>query len=139
MAPIIQYLYKEFEAVKTKEINILQEMTIKFTEPLLIYAEFAERIGVSIEAVQQVLTANPPSGYIPVSNGLVSQEKLNQISNTLNNALQQTKKLTLSQATALIEAEGVNDITNILDHLAYKIKWNGINSDQAEIIPQKTQ
>jgi predicted nuclease of restriction endonuclease-like RecB superfamily len=139
MAPIIQYLYKEFEAVKTKEINLLQEMSIKFTEPLLIYAEFAERIGVSIEAVQQVLTANPPSGYIPVSNGLVSQEKLNQISNTLNNALQQTKKLTFSQATALIEAEGVNDITNILDHLAYKIKWNGINSDQAEIIPQKTQ
>ncbi|MCL2643613.1 MAG: DUF790 family protein [Candidatus Bathyarchaeota archaeon] len=135
MAPILQYLQKEFETIKTKEINILKEMNITFTEPLLVYTEFAQRIGFSIEAVQEVLTTKPPTGYISVTNGLVSEEKLQQISQTLNNALQQIGKLTLSQATTLIEAQGVNDITNILDHLKYKIKWHGINSDQAEILP----
>jgi predicted nuclease of restriction endonuclease-like RecB superfamily len=139
MAPILQYLHKEFETVKTKEINLLKEMSIKFTEPLLTYVEFAERIGISTEAVQTVLTTNPPTGYIPISNGLISTEKLQQISNKLTTALQQHGKLTLNQATTLIEAEGVNDITNILDHLAYKIKWHGINSAQAEILPPKNQ
>jgi predicted nuclease of restriction endonuclease-like RecB superfamily len=139
MSLILQYLNKEFEAVKTKEINMLKEMSIQFTEPLLMYAEFAERIGISVEAVQTVLTATPPIGYIPISNGLISTEKLQQISNKLNNALQHHGKLTLSQATTLIEAEGVNDITNILDRLAYKIRWHGINSAQAEILPPQNK
>jgi predicted nuclease of restriction endonuclease-like RecB superfamily len=135
LAPILQYLKKEFEEMKTKEIKLLQEMQIKFTEPILSFAEFADRTGISIEAIQTVLTANPPTNYIPIANGLISKEKLQQISNKLNNALKQSEKLTLSQVTTIIETEGVNDITNILQCLAYKIKWHGINSEQAEIIP----
>jgi predicted nuclease of restriction endonuclease-like RecB superfamily len=135
LSPILQYLQKEFEEIKTKEIELLQEMQIKFTEPLLTYEEFANRIGVSTESVQTVLTANPPTNYIPTTNELISKEKLQQIATKLNNALKQTGKLTLTQATTIIEKEGTNDITNILEHLTYKIKWHGINSDQAEIIP----
>lgn len=138
LVPLLQYLQKEFEEVKIKEIKLLQEMQITFTEPLLVYAEFANRIGVSIESAQTVLTANPPTDYIPISNGLISKEKLQQISNALNNALKQSEKLTLTQATTIIEAEGTSDITNILQHLHYKIKWHGINSEQAEIIPTPT-
>jgi predicted nuclease of restriction endonuclease-like RecB superfamily len=139
LSPILQYLQKEFEEVKTKEINLLQEMQIKFTEPILLYTEFANRIGISTEAVQTVLTTNPPTDYIPTANGLIHKEKLQQIANTLNNDLKQTGKLTLAQATTIIEKEGTNDTTNILEHLAYKIKWHGINSEQAEIIPPQPQ
>jgi len=135
LAPILQYLHKEFQEIKTKQIQLLKDMNITFTEPILHYDEFAQRIGLTIEAVQEVLTTNPPPDYIPISNGLISKEKLQQISNTLANTIQQKGKITLSQATTLIETEGVNDITNILDQLNYKIKWNGINSNQAEIIP----
>ncbi|MCL2288657.1 MAG: DUF790 family protein [Candidatus Bathyarchaeota archaeon] len=135
LSPILQYLQKEFKEVKTKEIKLLQEMQIKFTEPILIYNEFADRIGVSTEAVQTVLAANPPTDYVPTANGLISKEKLQQIANTLNNTLKQTGKITLTQATNIIEKEGTNDTTNILEHLAYKIKWHGINIEQAEIIP----
>ncbi|MCL1977259.1 MAG: DUF790 family protein [Candidatus Bathyarchaeota archaeon] len=139
LAPILRYLQSAFEEVKAKEIKMIEEMPIKFTEPILNYAEFADRIGVSVESVQTVLTANPPTGYVSISNGLVSREKLQQISDILNSALKQSGKLTLSQATKIIEAEGVNDITSILNRLAYKIKWHGINSEQAEIIPPKSQ
>ncbi|MCL2690686.1 MAG: DUF790 family protein [Candidatus Bathyarchaeota archaeon] len=135
LAPILQYLHKEFQEIKTKQIQLLKDMNITFTEPILHYDEFAQRIGLTIEAVQEVLTTNPPPDYIPISNGLISKEKLQQISNTLTHTIQQKGKITLSQATTLIETEGVNDITNILDQLNYKIKWNGINSNQAEIIP----
>ena len=137
LAPILRYLQKAFEDVKVKEISLLKEMPITFTEPILVFTEFAERIGISIEAVTEVLTANPPADYVLISNGLVSKEKLQQISKTLSDALEQSKKLTFSQATTIIETEGVNDTSGILNSLGYKIKWHGINSEQAEIIPPK--
>lgn len=139
LAAILRYLQKAFEEVKEKEVKMLKEMVIKFTEPILIYAEFANRVGVSVESVQEVLTANPPAGYVPIAQGLVGREKLQQIANTLNKAWNQLGKLTLSQATTIIEAEGVNDVTNILDCLAYKIKWRGINSELADVIPPENQ
>ncbi|MDR2707202.1 MAG: DUF790 family protein [Nitrososphaerota archaeon] len=135
LAPILQYLQKEFEKIKTKEIKLVQEMQITFTEPILLFTEFAKRIGISTESAQTALTTNPPTNYIPTTNGLISKEKLQQISNTIDNALKQTGKLTLTQATTIIEKEGTTDTTDILEHLTYKIKWRGINSEQAEITP----
>lgn len=139
LAAILRYLQKAFEEIKEKEIKMLKELPIKFTEPILTYSEFANRIGVSVESIKEVLTANPPTEYIPITNGLVSRKKLQQISNALNNTWKQLGKLTLNQASTIIEAEGVADITNILDCLSYKIKWHGINSEQAEVIPPKNQ
>jgi hypothetical protein len=135
LAPILRYLQNAFETVKVKEIHLLKEMSITFTEPVLVFTEFAQRIGVSVEAVKEVLTANPPADYVLISNGLVNKEKIQQISQTLTNAIEQSKKLTFSQATTIIEAEGVGDTSGILERLGYKIKWHGISSEQAEVIP----
>jgi len=138
LAPILQYLQGEFEEIKTKEIQTLQETPITLTEPIIRYAELANRLGFSVESVQTALTTKPPTGYVSISNGLISAEKLQQISNLLKDAVTQFQKLTLNQATAIIETHGVNDTSSILNRLSYKIKWHGINSDQAEIIPPKT-
>jgi hypothetical protein len=137
LAPILRYLQTAFEEVKAKEITLLENLPVKFTEPIVAYAEFADRIGVSVESVQAVLTANPPQGYLPMSNSLVSKEKLQQISCVLKKALEQSGKLTLSQATQAIEAEGISDASCALNYLGYKITWHGINSEQAEILPPK--
>jgi predicted nuclease of restriction endonuclease-like RecB superfamily len=137
LAPILRYLQAAFEEVKTKETALLETLPVKFTEPIVSYAEFAARIGVSVEAVQAFLAANPPAGYLSASNSLVSQESLQQIRVTLDETLKQKGKLTLNQATQLIEAKGVNDTSCILNHLGYKIVWHGINSEQAEILPTK--
>jgi len=137
LAPILRYLQSEFEAVKTKEIQMLKELPITFTEPLIHYAEFANRIGVSVESVEAVLAANPPEGYVSLSEGLISRTKLQQISDALSAALKQTGKLTLSQATAIIETQGVTDTSRILERLSYSIRWHGINTEQAQIIPPK--
>jgi len=138
LAPILRYLQNEFEEIKTKEIQTLQKTTLTITEPVLLYTEIANKINLSVESIQTVLSTKPPTGYVPISNGLVSTAKLEQISNLLKDALKQSQKLTLSQATAIIETQGVTDISSILNLLTYKIKWNGINSEQAEIIPPKT-
>jgi predicted nuclease of restriction endonuclease-like RecB superfamily len=139
LAPILRYLQTAFEEVKTKETAMLENLDVTFTEPIVLYTEFAERIGVSVEAVQSVLTANPPTGYLPTHNSLVSQESLQQIRVTLDNALKPSGKLTLNQATQLIEATGVTDASCVLNHLGYKIVWHGINSEHAEVLPAKNQ
>jgi hypothetical protein len=137
LAPILRYLQTAFEKVKAKEIKLLENLPVKFTEPIVAYAEFADRIGISVESVQAVLTTNTPSDYVSMPNSLVSKEKLQQISCAINEVLQQSGKLTLSQATRIIEAEGISDASCALNYLGYKITWHGINSEQAEISTSK--
>ena len=133
LASILRYLGSAFEEVKAKEIKFLENLPVKFTEPVVSYSEFAPRVGVSVEAAQAVLTANSPQGYVSMPNSLVSKEKLQHISALIEEFLKQSGKLTLSQATHMIEAEGVNDASYALTHLGFKITWHGINSEQAVI------
>jgi len=132
-APILRYLEAEFEEVKSKEIKILEDLPIKFTEPVVAFSEFAARIGVSEEAARNFLAANIPSDYIVLADVLVSNEKLMQIGGRIKEAIDAAGKLLLKEAARIIEEEGVEDSANILTKLGYKIKWRGINSEQAEI------
>ena len=133
LASILRYLEKAFEEVKAKEINFLENLPVKFTEPVVSYTEFAARVGVSVEVAQAVLTVNSPSGYVAMPNILVSKERLNQIGNRIEEYLKQSGKLTLSEATRIIEAEEISDASYALTQLGYKITWHGINSDQAMV------
>lgn len=133
LAPILRYLQANFEEVKGKEIKILEGLPIKFTEPVVDFGEFADRIGVSIEAARTFLVVNLPSGYVVIGNALVSHEKLLQIGYEIKKAIIQSGKLPLKEATRIIEEEGVDDSANVLVALGYKIKWRGIDSEQAEV------
>ena len=133
LASILRYLETAFEVVKDREIKFLESLSTKFTEPVIIYDEFAARIGISTEAAKAVLTVNPPQDYVAMPNILVSKEKLVQIDNQIEEYLEQSGKLPLTQAIKLIEAEGVSDASCALTHLGYKIRWRGINIEQAEV------
>ena len=66
-------------------------------------------------------------------NFLVSKEKLRKISITIEEYLKRLGKLSLTEATRIIEEEGITDASYALNQLGYKITWHGINSDQAEV------
>ncbi len=136
LASVTRYLEKAFEDVKEKEVKFLMDLHVKFTEPTLSYAEFASRIGVSAESVRQVLHANPPYDYVAMSNNLVSKEKLGQVGITIGEYLKKAGKLTLFEATRIIESEGISDASDVLTQLGYKVKWIGINVEQAEVYKQ---
>jgi len=141
LASILRYLETVFEQVKYREIKFLENLSVKFTEPVVSYDEFAARIGISTEATKAVLTVNPPLGYVAMPNILVSKEKLIQINKPIEECLNQQGKLPLTQAIRLVEAEGVSDASCALTQLGYKITWRGINSEQAEVTknPKKTE
>jgi predicted nuclease of restriction endonuclease-like RecB superfamily len=138
LASILRYLEAAFEGVKAREIKFLENLPVKFTEPVISYDEFAARIGISTEAAKAVLTVDPPPGYVAMPNILVSKEKLIQINNQIEECLKQSGKLPLTQAIRLIEAEGVSDASCALTQLGYKITWHGINSEQAEVSKPST-
>ncbi len=133
LASILKYLETKFEDVKSKEIQILQGLPIKFTEPVVAFGEFAARIGISEEAARAFLTANAPSDYVAMADVLVSNEKLLQIGRKIKEAIGEAGKLSLREAAGIIEEEGVEDSANVLVKLGYRINWRGINSEQAEI------
>ncbi len=133
LAPILRYLEAKFEEVKSKEIKLLDGLATRFTEPIVAFGEFADRVGVSVEAVKAFLDANPPPGYVALADTLVSKERLLQIGRRIREALSQTGKLSLKEATRIIEEEGVDDSSNVLAELGYRIKWRGIDSEQAEV------
>ena len=133
LAPILRYLETLFEQVKSKEIKVLEDLPIKFTEPIVDFGEFAARIGVSAEAARAFIIIHPPFGYVALANTLVSKEKLLQIGNKIRVAICKSGKLPLKEAARIIEEEGVDDSANVLAMLGYRIRWRGIDSEQAEI------
>ncbi len=140
LTSVLRYLEKTFEEVKNKEIKFLQELSVKFTEPVVSYAEFASRIGISVEAVTAVLYTNPPTGYLAMPNSLVSKEKLEQANVAITKYLKKTGKLNLGEATRIVEAEGIIDASCTLTQLGYRIKWLGINPEQAAVYkPEKAE
>ena len=133
LAPIMRYLQTKFEDAKSKEIKLLEDLSIRFTEPVVAFTEFADRIGVSTEAARNYLAVSPPSGYVALADILVSKEKLQQINSKISTAITQSGKLALKDAARIIEEEGVHESTNVLTMLGYKIRWRGIDSEQAEV------
>jgi predicted nuclease of restriction endonuclease-like RecB superfamily len=133
LASVLRYLEIAFEGIKALEIKFLENLSVKFTEPVVVYDEFAARIGISVEAAKAFLTINTPSDYVAMPNILVSKEKLIQISNRIEEYLKQSGKLPLNEAIRVIEAEGVSDASCVLSQLDYKIIWRGIDSEQAEV------
>ncbi len=133
LAPILRYLQKKFEDVKSKEIKLLEGLSIKFTEPMVDFREFAARLGVSAEAARAFLVVSPPSGYVALADILVSNEKLLQIGDRIRVAISQSGKLPFKEVARIIEEEGVDDSANVLAILGYRIRWRGIDSEQAEV------
>jgi predicted nuclease of restriction endonuclease-like RecB superfamily len=133
LAPILRYLETRFEQVKSKEIKVLESLPIKFTEPVVGFGDFAARIGVSTEAARAFIITHVPSGYVVLADTLVSNEKLQQIGDRIRVTFSQSGKLPLMEAARIIEEEGVDDSANVLAMLGYRIRWRGIDSQQAEV------
>ena len=56
--------------------------------------------------MKTVIAANPPTGYVALPNILVSKEKLTKIDTKIREHLQ-SGKLSLTEATRILETEGV--------------------------------
>jgi hypothetical protein len=134
LSPILRYLEHAFREVKANQTNLVRELPIVFTEPIVNFQELATRIGVSSEAVKAALTEKPPQNYVVMSDKMVRKDRLEQIGRTIDEQIRQKGRISLSQAAETIEMEGVEDATSVLQALGYRINWRGISTENAEVV-----
>jgi hypothetical protein len=134
LAPILRYLEEAFQGVKTKQEGLLNNLPVKFTEPVVNYEEFAARIGVSTEAVRTALAKNPPPDYAVMTNCLIRKDKLEQIGKKIEEKTGPSGRLSLPETAKIVETEGVEDAYDTIEALGYKIVWRGISTEKAEVI-----
>lgn len=133
LGPILQHLAKVHGGVQAEQIKSLKDLPIVFTEPVVNYQEFANRIGVSVEVVKKTLVDIAPLEYAALANDLVRKDKLLQIRERIEEQITLAGKLLLSEGARIIEAEGVQDPSSVLENLGYKTVWHGINAEKAEV------
>ncbi|MGD0494423.1 MAG: DUF790 family protein [Candidatus Bathyarchaeia archaeon] len=134
LSPVLRYLEHAFREVKANQTNLVRELPIVFTEPIVNFEELATRIGVSSEAVKTALTEKPPQDYVIMSDKMVRKDRLEQIGRTIAERIRQKGRISLSEAAETIETEGVEDATGVLEALGYKINWRGISTENAEVV-----
>lgn len=140
LASILRYLEELFQPIAEKQASFVKKLPVTFLEPIVKYEEFAARIGVSTESVRTALTEKPPQGYIVLPNSLVKKDKLKEIGKTVKEEISRTGRLPLPEAVKIIETKGVEDVSNVLKALGYKIVWRGISPETAEVIkPENKQ
>jgi predicted nuclease of restriction endonuclease-like RecB superfamily len=134
LAPVLRYLDKAFQGVKTEQKKFLTGLKVVFTEPFVNFEDFAARVGASSEAVRAVLTENPPQEYIVTSEGLLRKDKLEEVGKKIEEQIGPLGQLSFAAVAKMAESEGLEDATSVLDALGYKIAWHGINPENAKVI-----
>ena len=133
LPPILLYLQDAYRETHAKQTDLLRNLNVTFTEPTIKFKEFAARTGVTTEAVRVALTEKPPAGYTLLPDGLIREDKLQQIRKKLDEQIAKTGRLPLTEAAKIAESEQV-DLTSAIETLGFKIVWHGINAEKAEVI-----
>jgi hypothetical protein len=133
LLPIMRFLEEAYKGTRFTQLELIRNLPIVFTEPIVDYAEFAQRTGLSPETIKTVLTENPPREYVIMPTTMVRKDKLEQVAGKIEEKANQPDRLPLSAALKIIEAEGIGDATSVLENLGYKVVWHGIDVEKAEV------
>jgi predicted nuclease of restriction endonuclease-like RecB superfamily len=138
LAPVLRYLEEAYKHVHVRQRAFLRDLNVTFTEPVIKFDEFADRTGVSVEAVRTLLDERTPENYILLPDSIVRKDKLDQIRKHLDLEIAKTGKLPLTKAIEIAQREGV-ELTSSMETLGYKTVWHGIDAEKAVIIKSKNK
>jgi hypothetical protein len=136
LPPVLRYLQGAYKHVHDRQRELLRDLNVTFTEPVIEFDEFAARTGVSVEAVRALLDERTPENYVVLPDSLVRKDTIDRIRKELDLEIAKTGKLPLTEATEIAQREGV-ELTSAIETLGYKIVWHGIDAEKAVIIKSK--
>lgn len=127
---IIKVLRKYEEKQLADEITKLRstEVSLDSSTNIISLYEVARRYNVSLEALKEVIKGQNKTGYLLLGDQLVS----NRILKTIRDELDGVKKH--EDALKIFERHGIKAYSLALESLGYKVKWNGLNPENAEIL-----
>jgi hypothetical protein len=118
----------------TDEVTKLRDMEISLDGSMNIIGldEVAGRYGVSLEALKEVIKEQDNADYLLLGDQLVSDEVLD----TIRGELKGIRKH--DDALEIFKRYGIKAHTQALESLGYRVKWSGLNPENAEILKIKT-
>lgn len=127
---IIKILRKYEEKQLTEELTKMRniEISIDSSVDIISLDKVAGKYGISLEALKEVLKDQNKTGYLLLGDQLVG----NQILKTIQGELDGIKKH--DDALRVFERYGLKAHSQALTFLGYKVKWNGLSPENAEIV-----
>lgn len=124
---IIQILKKYEEKQLIKDVKKLKNIEISLEGSVINLSEIAQRYGVGVEALKKVIKKKIDDNYLLSGEQLVSHHILQVIQDELAGVRRH------SDAIKIFKRYGIKEHAQILDHLGYKVKWKGLDIENAEI------
>jgi hypothetical protein len=90
--------------------------------------EVSRRYGVSIEALKETINGQNRPGFSLLGDQLVSQNVLEEIQSEFEGVKKH------NEALKVFERHGIRAYSQALALLGYKVKWSGLDPDNAEIL-----
>jgi predicted nuclease of restriction endonuclease-like RecB superfamily len=127
---IIKILRRYEKKQQAEEIAKLRGIEISFgcDASVINLDEIAERYGVSIEALREVIKGQNKPDYSLLGNQLVS----NRVLETIQGELMGVEKH--DAAIKIFEGYGIKAYSQALSLLGYRVKWSGLDPENAEIV-----
>ncbi len=123
---IIKILRKHEERQLSEEVEKLKNIELSFEGNVINLREVAGRYNVGGDAVKKVIK-HDNKGYLLLGDQLVSDQTLKTIREELNGVKKH------SEVTRILENHGIKN-QQILELLGYKVKWKGLDPENAEIV-----
>jgi len=125
---IINILRKYEEEQVAEDIERLRNVEVAFEGKVINLEEVARKHDVSLDALlSRIKNDNTGNDYSLIGDQLVDDQTLKTVENELNDV----KKY--NEALAIIEKYGIKG-QQVFDILGYKVKWSGLDPDNAEIV-----
>jgi uncharacterized protein len=127
---IIKVLRGYEEKQKAEEMARLEglEISLDGDAGVIDLEEVARRYGIGIEALKETIKGQNRPGFSMLGDQLISQRILEEIKGELEGVKKH------NEALKVFERHGIRAYSQALALLGYKVKWSGLDPDNAEIL-----
>ncbi len=132
LQPILAHLQNREKDLVTLQVKTLHGKQLNLTAPIADAQDIARTYNVSAEAAASAMENLHADGYRRLDDMFIKETFLDAIDEKLKRRVE-AGKLSLAEATTLIESAGGRNPSTILEALGYRIAWRGISPEMAEI------
>lgn len=124
---ILKILRKYEERQVKEDVGRLKNIEIALEGRVINLGEIAIKYDVSLDAIRTDIKQNNKNGYLLIGDQLIDNQTIKAVQGELNGVKKH------SEALIIFGNYGIKS-QQIFDILGYKVKWNGLDPENAEIV-----
>ncbi len=131
---IYRLLKKREENITVSQIKKTNSLKILIKGDYVKISDLAENMKVPVEALRYSLSdRHIVNGYLRVGDSFISEDKMERI----GEKIAELHHPTLSEAQKIIDDEGVDENTAVVEALGYDVVWNGMDIALNRLVKRK--